>query len=173
MSVVVDIQTVSIVIASASVVAGIVYYALQIRHQTRMRETDLILKLSSMFSDRESNKDFVLVFASEFEDYEDFVKRYGSLLDMKSKQGSELRGSFIQVLNQMETMGLLLKRKIVDADFMFEIYPGIRLWEKVKTVVEGARKDLNDPNLWGCFEYYYNEMKKREQKLQQVGVSNG
>jgi len=31
----VDIQTVSIVIASASVVAGVIYYAFQIRHRPK------------------------------------------------------------------------------------------------------------------------------------------
>jgi len=32
----VDIQTASITVASASVVAGVIYYALQIRHQNRV-----------------------------------------------------------------------------------------------------------------------------------------
>jgi len=35
------LQTVSIAIASASVVAGVVYYALQLRHQTKMRKTSI------------------------------------------------------------------------------------------------------------------------------------
>jgi len=49
---VVDIQTVSIAIASASVVAGVVYYALQLRHQARTRQdvvkarqVDLLMRL--------------------------------------------------------------------------------------------------------------------------------
>ena len=63
----VDIQTVSIVIASASVVVGIFYYAIQIWHQTKLRETDLILRLSSMLSNREYSKDAGQVFACGFE----------------------------------------------------------------------------------------------------------
>ena len=43
----VDIQTVSIAIASASVVAGVVYYALQLRHQDKMRHLDLFMRLYS------------------------------------------------------------------------------------------------------------------------------
>ncbi len=49
----VDIQTVSIAVASASVVAGIIYYSLQIRNQTRARQTDLIIRLYSLFISRE------------------------------------------------------------------------------------------------------------------------
>ena len=44
----VDISTVSIVIASASVIAGVVYYALQLRHQIKQRQTDLLVRLFSM-----------------------------------------------------------------------------------------------------------------------------
>jgi hypothetical protein len=132
----------------------------------RLRETDVILRLSSLWS-LENEKAFARVFACEFEGYDDFVKRYCSILDMKPGQEYELKLLFGVVLSQMETMGLLLKRKIVDADLMYDIYPGIRLWEKVKPIVEGARKELNDPGVWACFEYYHNEMKKYEQKLQQ------
>jgi len=166
---VVDIQTVSVMFASASVMAGVVYYAFQIRHQTRLRETDVILRLASFWS-LENERALSRVFACEFKDYEDFVKRYGSFVDSKPGRELELKESFGVVLTQMETMGLPLKRKVVDADLMYEIYPAIRLWEKVKPIVEGSRKELNDPRAWGSFEYYYNEMKKREQKLQQSKV---
>jgi len=37
--IVIDIQTISIMLASASVIAGVVYYALQLRHQSKMRQT--------------------------------------------------------------------------------------------------------------------------------------
>lgn len=39
----VDIQTVSIMLASASVIAGVVYYAFQVRHQTKIRQADLAI----------------------------------------------------------------------------------------------------------------------------------
>jgi hypothetical protein len=42
-SIVVDIQTVSIAIASASIVVAVVYYILQIQHQKKVRQTDLII----------------------------------------------------------------------------------------------------------------------------------
>ena len=158
----VDVQTVSIAIASAGAVAGIVYYAFQVRHQTKLRESEVILKLSSMFSEERFMKAYERVFDCEFEDYNDFLRKHGSLFYDKSEP--ELKDSLVQVLNQIETLGLLLKRKVVDADLMYEIYPGIRLWEKLKPLVEGARKELNSPGLWSCFEYYYNEMKKREQR---------
>jgi hypothetical protein len=36
----------------------------------------------------------------------------------------------------------------------------------MKTGVIKARRQLNDPTIYYYFEYLYNEMKKREQKLE-------
>jgi hypothetical protein len=49
----VDVQTVSIAIASASVVAGVIYYALQIKHQAKTRHTDMIMRLYSHSGSKE------------------------------------------------------------------------------------------------------------------------
>ena len=49
----VDIQTISIAVASASVIAGVIYYILNLQHQKKMRQTDLVVRLYSAFSGRE------------------------------------------------------------------------------------------------------------------------
>ena len=41
-------------------------------------------------------------------------------------------------------------------------------WEKIKPIVKGIRKQLNKPKFYSWFEYLYNEMQKREQRLQQT-----
>jgi hypothetical protein len=66
-SALVDISTLSIAIASASVVVGVVYYALQIRHQARIRQTDLVMRLYSTFSSREFQDAWTKVRTSDFE----------------------------------------------------------------------------------------------------------
>jgi hypothetical protein len=68
---VVDIQTVSIVIASASVVAGVVYYALQLGHQTKIRQTDLVMRLYSTYGSNEFREALIKVMNLQFKDYED------------------------------------------------------------------------------------------------------
>ena len=49
----VDIQTVSIVVASASVVAAGIYYVFHLRNQTRTRHTELVMRLFSIFGSKE------------------------------------------------------------------------------------------------------------------------
>jgi hypothetical protein len=49
----IDVQTVSIAIASASITLAAIYYIFQIRHQTRIRQTDLVIRLYSAVSSKE------------------------------------------------------------------------------------------------------------------------
>ena len=156
----VDIQTISIAVASASVVAGVVYYAFQLRHQARTRQTDLVMRLYATFSSNEFQDAWAKVRerASDFEsidDIYDFDKKFG-LREVN------------QVCLFFEGIGILLQRKLVDTRMIEDLFGGAvaRAWEKVKTGVIKARQQLNDPTIYYYFEYLYKEMKKREQQLQ-------
>jgi len=162
----VDIVEVSAIIAAAGVLVGVVYYILDLRHQTKIRETDLLVRLTEPFVDKEFNSALLLVLGCKYENYDDYVKRYGSAATPPiTQEQKEFRLALIAVMNEMELFGQLLKRRIVSVDFMYDTFSGIALWEKVKPLVYGFRRDQNSPRLWENFESYYNEMKKREQQL--------
>jgi len=157
----VDIQTVSIAIASAGVFAAAFYYILQLRHQSRMRQTDLVVRLYSAFSGKELQEAyFETVYGFEFADYDDFMKKYR----MPAKPILPLW----QVGKFFDGVGVLLRRKLVDLGLVDELShtEATIVWEKVKPLIEGRRKELNQPTTYQSFEYLYNELKKREQKLQ-------
>jgi len=159
-SIVVDIQTVSIAIASASVVAGVIYYALQIRHQTKIRQTDLTMRLYTSWVSKEMTEPWLKVWNLEFADYDDFKRKYGTYLSENSENAAVL-----SVLNSFNTMGFLLQKKLVDYEIVRQL-PISMTWNKVKPIVEGVRKQSNDASWYKEFEYLYNEVKRREQKLQ-------
>jgi len=156
----VDIQTVSIAIASASVAAGVIYYALQIRHQTRMRQTDLIMRLYSTWESKEFTEAALKVWNLEFKDFDDFVKRYGPWYSE-----TEVYTAFRMICNFFNGIGILLIGKLVDIEMVVKLFivSTKTTWEKVKPLVEGGRKQTN-PLMFRYFEYLYNEMKKREQR---------
>jgi len=157
----VDISTVSIVVASAGVFAAAIYYILQLRHQSRMRQTDLVVRLYSAFSGKELQEAyFETVYGFEFADYDDFMKKYR----MPAKSILPLW----QVCTFFDGVGVLLRRKLVDIGLVDELFHAgaTIVWKKVKPLVEGRRKELNQPTTYQSFEYLYNEMKKREQRLQ-------
>lgn len=146
----VDIQTASIVIASASVVAGVIYYAWQIRHQNRMRQTDLTLGLYQRFGGQEFMNSWWKVANIDERDYNEYIRMYGAI-------------DLLQISVYFEGVGILLHKKLLNIDMAMELFgePIRTMWEKNGAIF----KELHtDKCFW--FEYLYNEMKKREQTLQ-------
>jgi len=150
---VVDIQTISIAIASAGVFAAAVYYILQIRHQTKLRQTDLLVRLFSMTMTKDFAEAWEKVLGErEILDYRDYWKKYGFV-------------EVDEVFWFFEQLGRLLEKGLIDVDLLPIPYGQVRLaWEKMAPIKEGARKYFDEPKLGRGFEYLYNEMKKREQQ---------
>jgi len=70
-------------------------------------------------------------------------------------------------------MGFLLHRQLIDigiVDYLTGGVEGVRmLWDKLKPLLEGYRKEYNLPKIpFRWFEYLYNELQKREQTIPQT-----
>jgi hypothetical protein len=150
----VDIQTISVAIASASVVAGIIYYSVHIRQQTKTRQTDLVIRLYTTFGGKEMRQTWEKVTTREDMDFDTYREKFG-LSDV-----NEIGWFF-------EGVGVLLHRKLIDIGVVDDLFSSpIKIsWEKLKPLAEGERKQFGRPQIWEWWEYLYNEMKKREQKL--------
>ena len=157
----VDIPTVSIVVASAGVFAAAVYYILQIRHQTRLRQTDLIMRLYSTFGGEEHQRAGKKVSKINYEGYDDFVKKYGA-----PNSEEPIPMAIDKVLYFFEEVGVLLSKKLVEIDLIDQLmgYNIMMIGTKTMPIIEEARKRLSLPRVWTNFEYLYNEMQKREQQ---------
>ena len=159
----VDIQTVSIAVASAGVFAAAIYYILQIRHQTRMRQTDVLMRLYQDWGREDLQKACRTVVELEFEDYDGYVKKYGT--------SGPVVADWFRVAWFFNGIGVLLQGKLADIELVYKLfgYMVISLWEKLKPVIEGMKRQSDEPRSLEWFEYLYNEMKKRERN----GVRNG
>jgi len=157
----VDIAAASIAIASAGVLAGVIYYVLEIRHQSRLRQTESVIKLSPWFNmnAREVQEAITQVCSIEYENYDDYLERYSGKPEHMT----------LKILgNYFEGMGILVYRKLVETDIVYDFWGDIiqSSWEKTEPLVAGMRKDSGDLNMFRFWEYLYNEMKKRKQKPQ-------
>lgn len=157
----VDVQTISITIASAGVFVAAIYYVLQIRHQAKARQdmvktrqADLLMRLYSTRTGKEFQESWKKVMSMESKDYHNYEKWY---------EWSD----FIVVAAFFEGIGILLHRNLIDIGLVDDLfsYSIKTIWEKIKEVVEGVRKHHNAPQIWEWFEFLYNEMQKREQQL--------
>ena len=157
----IDIQTVSIAIASAGVFLAAIYYIFQIRHQSKMKQTDLVIRLVSDMRSAEVVAAFADIYGAEFKDYDDFVKKYGAPF---SKNQVPL--ALLMVGNYFEQLGVLFSYKLIDARLVSQLFPITTAWEKMEPFVKGLRKEYQSHGYYEWFEYLYNEMKKRDQKLQ-------
>ena len=155
----VDIQAISIAVASASVVAGIVYYAFQVRYQSKMRQTDLIMRLYSNYNTEACQKALAKVLALDYKDYDDFAKKYGSI---PSSSPNEVQISIQIVGNFFEGVGVLLSQGLLDINLVQKLFNVKGYWKKIEPVVMELRKTLKDPREKEWFEYLNNEVSKME-----------
>jgi len=145
------LQTVSIAIASAGVLVAAIYYILQIRNQSKMRQMDFIMRIPSSFISREVFEALATVRKTEFKNYDDFEEKCG----IEANQMSAI----------CEDLGLLVKRKVIDISLVAERYNANAVYQKLRPWIEESRRRTNNPKLYEWFEYLANEEKKYYQQL--------
>src|SRR5512136_606569 len=101
-----DVQTVSIVIASFGVLLAAIYYVLEIRHQSRLRQTESVIRLSPWFNmnAREVQEAVTQVCSIEYKNYKDYIEKYSEKPEHVT----------LKILgNYFEGIGILVYRKLV------------------------------------------------------------
>ncbi len=158
MLIVFDITEISAVLAAVGVLVGVVYYILDLRHQSKMKQIDLVIRLS----DDMRNAEFVAAFAdmhgAEFKDYDDFVRKYGMPFSK-----NQVPMSLVMIGNYFEQLGVLFSNKLLDTHLVNQLFPITQTWEKIEPVIKGLRTEYRGQAYFEWFEYLYSEMKKREQ----------
>jgi len=155
----VDITEISAIVTAAGVLVAVVYYVLDIRHQSRLRQTETVIRLSPWFNmnAREVQEAITQVCSIEYKNYEDYLERY-------SEKPEDVT---LKILgNYFEGIGILVYRKLVKVDIVYDFWGDIiqSSWEKIQPLVTDMRKDSSDANMFRFWEYLYNEMQKREQR---------
>ena len=157
-----DIPSISAIIAAVGVLIGVVLTVLEVRNLVETRQTDLVIRLYSTFGSEELQGAWEKTQTREYKDFNAYRSEYGL------REVNEVGWFF-------EGVGVLLHRKLVDIRLVDDLFssPVKRAWERLKPIAEGERNQTKRPQIWEWFEYLYNEMQKREQNLQQAGVKNG
>jgi len=159
----VDITEISAIIATAGVLVGVVYYTMEIKHQTGIRKTDLVIKLYSMVNSNEFLDAMRKVTSLKIKDYEDYVKQYGSLFSE-----SPMHDAFTVIGGFYDFVGILLYRNLIDINLVYDVIGSRSIqmnYGKLKPIVLGVRKDIGEPLALVGFEYLHNELLRREPQL--------
>jgi hypothetical protein len=156
-----DVTSISAIVAAAGVLIGVVYYILDMRNQNKVRQTDLIMRLYSVFGTSEFAESFQEVLGIESKEIDYLVK---STDDVSNKVKLAVRTQAIF----FEGLGILLYRGLVDTGLAYDLFSAniILTWQKLEPIFKKMRERWKHPQMWEWFEYLYKEMKKKEQKLQ-------
>ena len=143
----IDVSTVSTIVVTVSVVAGVVFTVLEIRHLARTRRTDVIMKIYERFSSRE------------------MVEAIYSVGRLRSgKFGDSAKGNLLVEITQLavlfEGVGVLLEQKLIDIKLVDSFFgPSLdSLWEPMHPMIVGMRESLKQPFMFSHFEDLYNRL---------------
>jgi len=148
-----DITSISAIVAAISVVVGVIFAILQMRHATKMRHTGLVIQLNPSL--RTSVNDLIeasKILDLEFNNYEEYKEKCGKPTSDKA---------VVTLAGFYDGLGFLLHKRLIDTEMIeFRGRAITSTWEKLEPIINGMRKDINLPDLFEWFEYLYKEMKK-------------
>ena len=144
-----DAQTISILIAAASIVIAATYYMGVLKNANRTRQAQLYVQIF----DRLNTKDFIrtwleVMYHQDWKNAQEWESKYGPTANL------EAATKMFSVGMLYETIGMLVKEKLIDPSLVFGENPwaAVETWEKLETVVKVIRES-SDPKFWDSFEY--------------------
>ncbi|UCG44876.1 MAG: hypothetical protein JSV58_05655 [Candidatus Bathyarchaeota archaeon] len=147
-----DIPSITGIVAAAGVIIGAILAILELRTIARTRQMELVMGLYSTFITKEFQDAYDILWTTDFKDYNE-VLRKGQLIRLRTVGGF------------FEGIGVLLYRKLVEVRLIDDLFrESIKLmWEKARAPLCDARQQLNLPGYARYFEYLYNETQKQAQ----------
>ena len=142
-----DIATLSTIIATISIVVGVIFTVLELRHLRRTRKTEIIMRIYDRFSSREMVEAINKVGSIQFVTLDEYSKKYG-FTDV----------AMIAVL--FEGLGVLHEQNLIDIDLVDHLFGPTQnlLWDRMKPVIYAMREGLKEPFFFSHFEYLVNRL---------------
>jgi hypothetical protein len=151
----VDYQTISIVLTGIGMIIALTYYALQIRNQNRTRQAQLFMQIYRDMCTPDWWRILGEITSREYVDYDKAEKEFGKEANMGAwSEASSLFAFF-------EGLGVLVHRKLIDPYLVDDLLSGpiIRYWEASKPYIVERRIRQNHPPIGEWIEYLYKEVK--------------
>jgi hypothetical protein len=158
----VDVQTVGVLIATASVTVGAAYYMLTLRATQRSmkntletRQVQMFMNIYSQFWGREFQSQWNQMMDWEYRDLDEFMAKYGHTAN------PEAWTTLTSVCNFFEGIGVLIYRGYIDRTLVDDLTSGfvLRLWDKIKPIAYEYRKRNNWPQAFEWVEYLHDEIR--------------
>ena len=153
----IDAQTISIVIAAASIVIATIYYITIVRNANRTRQAQLFMQFHSKGMDKELIKDMTEINLSwAWKDVDEFFQKYGP------ETNPDAWAKFVSVWTYYEGVGTLVKKNLINVEIIPEILAIaiVDFWEKIQPVANQYSQQLRRPQAFDGTETLYRKIRR-------------
>ena len=159
-----DIQSILTLLTLISVPIGVLYHIMTLANTRRNQEltlenrnAQLLMRIYDKYTETELMRQQMEIINSDWKDIDDFWNRYGP------ENNTEFYTKFGRLAYYFDGIGVLLKRKLVDKDAIYDLM-GVHIlqyWDNYYgPLMSGLRERWNNPDAYKQFEYLANEMHK-------------
>jgi hypothetical protein len=134
----IELSTIRDLVAIFGVIAGFSYYVLTVQNQRKARQAQLFTQIYQSRYNEEGSKRFWKTVLLEWEDYDDYMKKYGPY------ENPEVTYELVALTtewNYFDGLGILLKDKMVDEETVYRML-GMRIlivWLRTEVLVDEIR----------------------------------
>ena len=158
----VDVQTVTIVIAGISLVIGVINSIRSNRKAEEQRQTQLATQIYEQLLDPDFTRAFAeMVYQWEFTDYEDYIPKYSITTGHMDEYTK-----FSRISRYVSHTCELINTGQIELKFVSKLLADniMRYWEKFRPVCIGSRTLLNNPTAYDNIEAVYPILREQRQQ---------
>ena len=149
-----DYQTISIVMTGIGMIIALTYYALQIRNQNKTRQAQIYIQIYNKFTDPEWLERYFKSRVWKPKDFEDFVNTLADIRENKTRSYADL----VSVGATFEGMGVLIKRGFIDPQYVADMMGTliVEYWNEKEHLYRELRERWNNPRIYQDLEHLYD-----------------
>lgn len=142
-----------LILTGTGIIVSILYYAMVLRNSNITRQAQLFSQIYLVFH-QDYPKYSVILLDWQYEDYEDFLSKYGRQVNPDDY------GDWLKLCSFFEGLGVLVKRRLTSKYLVGDFMSGfvVRFWIKFEPLILEIRQVLDWPSAYEQIEYLYKQM---------------
>jgi hypothetical protein len=104
-----DVSTIATIVTTVSIIIGVIFALMELRHLTQTRKTEIIMKIYDGFGSREIVEAMSKVGTAKFETIDDYRKKYGFT-------------EVTEIAVLFEGLGVLLEQNLIDIKMVDRLF---------------------------------------------------
>jgi hypothetical protein len=142
-----DITVIASIVTTISVLIGVIFTILELRHLSKTRKTEIIMKIYDRLSTRETIESMNKVGNANFANFKEYQEKYGVT-------------EVVELAALFEGIGVLLEQNLIDIKMIDKLFgPTLNmLWRNMEPLIYEMRKGMNEPFFFSHYEYLITKL---------------